>query len=234
MMFMNYSITISYNNDSEKVKFAVLPGKISFSIGSKNKTVEILNLGEITKIKSRPQMQIKWSGFFPANGFQGIKVKEKPKKICQKIKKFKSGKKPCHLVVTGNGVSVNIYCTIENFDYDEEGGAVGDVNYNITLKEYRHIAVRKAVKGRKGKYILKKVGARINNTDVTTYTIKKGDTLYRIAKKFLGSGSKKSIIYNLNKQTLDKAAKKRGYKSSKKGTRLFKGTKIKIPEKYML
>ena len=62
-----------------------------------------------------------------------------------------------------------------------------------------------------------------------TYTIKKGDCLWNIAKKYYGNGAKYTTILNKNKSTLDKAAKKYGYSNCKNGNLIFPGTKIIIP-----
>ena len=63
---------------------------------------------------------------------------------------------------------------------------------------------------------------------VTTYTIKKGDTLWLIAKKCLGSGNKWKTVYNANKDIIEKTAKKHGKSSSANGRWLYVGTKLKI------
>ena len=36
----------------------------------------------------------------------------------------------------------------------------------------------------------------------TTYTVKKGDCLWNIAKKYLGNGAKYNLIYNANKDKI--------------------------------
>lgn len=66
-------------------------------------------------------------------------------------------------------------------------------------------------------------------TQNKTYTVKSGDTLWAIAKKYYGSGSKYTSIYNANKSVIEAAAKAHGKSSSKKGTYLYKGTVLTIP-----
>ena len=47
---------------------------------------------------------------------------------------------------------------------------------------------------------------RVDNTVIPkTYTVVKGDCLWNIAKKYLGSGSKWREIYNLNKDKIKNA-----------------------------
>lgn len=65
----------------------------------------------------------------------------------------------------------------------------------------------------------------------TTYTIKSGDTLSRIAQKKLGKASRYPEIYKLNKSKIEAAAKKHGRKSSNNGHWIYPGTKLTIPKK---
>ena len=62
-----------------------------------------------------------------------------------------------------------------------------------------------------------------------TYTVKSGDCLWNIAKKFYGSGSKWKTIYNANKSAIEKDAKKHGKKSSSNGHWIWPGLKLTIP-----
>ncbi|MBV3119302.1 LysM peptidoglycan-binding domain-containing protein, partial [[Clostridium] innocuum] len=63
-----------------------------------------------------------------------------------------------------------------------------------------------------------------------THTIKGGDTLWSIAVKYYGNGSKYPKIYNANKDAIEKAAKKHGFASSDKGHWIWAGTKLVIPK----
>ena len=65
----------------------------------------------------------------------------------------------------------------------------------------------------------------------STYIVKKGDTLMKIAKKTLGKSSKWERLYEINKKVIEEAAKKHGKKSSSKGKRLYPKTVLKIPLK---
>lgn len=62
-----------------------------------------------------------------------------------------------------------------------------------------------------------------------TYTIKSGDCLWNIAKKFYGSGADWKKIYDANKTAIEKAAKKYGHKDSDQGDWIFPGTILTIP-----
>lgn len=75
-----------------------------------------------------------------------------------------------------------------------------------------------------------KVTAPKASSGGSSYTVVSGDTLWGIAKRFYGAGSKWNIIYDANKDTIETTAKSRGKKSSDNGHWIFPGTALTIPE----
>ena len=64
----------------------------------------------------------------------------------------------------------------------------------------------------------------------TTYTVVSGDTLWGISKKFYGTGTKYSVIYNANADLIESTAKAHGKKSSSNGHWIWPGETLTIPE----
>lgn len=203
-MTTNYEMWITYDAEKEKIQLPVLPESFQIKNGSSNDKVDITGLGEITIMQSRPALQFSWSSFFPAARFPGIQVSSiaKPLTLVQKINTWKASKKPVHLIATACGV--DLYCTIESFDYREEGGDPGTYQYSITLKEYREITIRQVkVDIPKATATVEKEQPRVDNSvQPKTYTVKSGDCLWNIAKKYYGSGSSYTKIYEANKGTI--------------------------------
>lgn len=200
-MSIKYQMWLTYNAEKEKIQLPVLPESFQVSNGSKNDSVNVVGLGEIVIMQSRPALQFSWSSFFPATKFPGIQVSSitKPLTLVQKINEWKASKKPVHLIVTACGV--DLFATIEDFSYSEEGGDPGTYQYSIKLKEYREITVRQVkVNIPKQTATVKKEEPRVDNTvQPKTYTVKSGDCLWNIAKKYYGSGAQYTKIYNANK-----------------------------------
>lgn len=251
-MSSKYEMWLTYNAEKNKIKFPVLPGRITIKNGGQNTSVNIVGLGEITIRRDRKAFVYSFSSFLPKQSFPGMstsrvvttkkvetkkkKTKEKtevndapkPKTIVKKINSWKEKKKPVHFIITGG--LVDCYCTIENFNYEEVGGDVGTYQYSIKLKEYREVEVRKIKKKKKKKSknskkkkskttTTKKVAKRTNSKAVPdTYTVKKGDCLYNLAKKFYGDGAKSTKIYNANKKVIDSSPNK-----------IYPGQVLKIP-----
>lgn len=195
-----YQIWLTFDGEKQKLQFPVHPEKIKLKQGSSNQSVDIVGLGEVTIMQEKPEAEVSWSSFFPSNPFPGMQVASLtwPEDIKFKIKTWMGSKKPCHLIVTGT--KINLYCTIERFDCDEEGGAVGDMNYSIAFKEYRQPTIRQVkVDAAAQTASVPKTEERTDNTVAPkTYNIASGDCLYNIAKKQLGNASKWPEIASMN------------------------------------
>ena len=200
-MSSNYQMWLTYNAEKEKIQLPVLPETFQVDNGSNNDSVNVVGLGEIIIMQSRPALQFSFSSFFPATKFPGLQVASitKPLTLIQKINTWKESKKPIHFIATACGI--DLYASIESFQYSEVGGDPGTYQYSIKLKEYREITVRQVkVNIPKATATVKKMEQRVDNTvKPKTYTVKSGDCLCNIAKKFYGNGAKYTTIYNANK-----------------------------------
>ncbi|MDE7244012.1 MAG: LysM peptidoglycan-binding domain-containing protein [Oscillospiraceae bacterium] len=199
----SYQMWITGNAESEKLLIPVLPEKFTVSIGSKNTSVDVTGLGEITIKQSRPAYQFSFSSFFPVNTFPGIEnISITPPSSCvERIKGWIESDKPVHVIITG-GIGVNEYCTIEKFNYYEEGGDVGTIHYDLTLKEYKEVTLRQVtVEGDTAS--VQQTETRVDNTTAPkTYTIKSGDCLWNIAKSIYGDGADYTKLYEANKDVV--------------------------------
>ena len=114
------------------------------------------------------------------------------------------------------GYPININVVLDKYSA-KASGPFGDWEYKISFIEDREVVVKSSTVKRQTKKTI-------------TYTLKKGDTLWKIAQKYLGAGSKWKTIYNANKTIIEQQAKKHGKKSSDNGKWLYPGVKITIPQ----
>lgn len=199
-----YELWITFNGEKEKIRLPVLPEKFDMSMGTKDQSVDIVGLGEILVAQNRPATEFSFSSFLPSATFPGIQFSKiyEPKTIRDKLIGWKNSTKPVHLIIAG--LNIDCYCRITKFQPTEKGGDVGTVHYSITLKEYRETQVRQVkVEVKTATATVQQNTARTDNrTTPKTYTVKKGDCLWNIAKKYLGSGAKYMQIFNLNKDKI--------------------------------
>lgn len=234
----------------EKTLFPVTPGKLVTKINGTNRTLTLINEGEVNLVKTAGLTDISTEVLLPAlteypfavysGGFKD------PGYYLGKLEKWKQKKKPVTfkmLRMSPDGRKLlwdtNIPVTIEDYQITEDAAEQGfDVTVKITMKEYREWGAKKLVinkpnKNTKAKSLKKaavKKKTRKTKEPAKTYTVKKGDCLMMIAKKQLNDASKWKSIYSLNKNTIEAEAKKHGRKSSSNGYWIYPGTKLKLPK----
>lgn len=191
-------------SNSDKFMLPVNPESFSFTEKHNNTSVNVNSIGEVNLIGKRGLKEGTISSFFPNQNynFGNNSGRKKPYTYVNTILKWKEEGKPVRLIVGGN---INVQVTIESFKYGEQDGT-GDVYYLLGVKEYRAVTVTKVKKAStskkkttKKKTTTKKKRTTENKPKQKTYTVKKGDCLWNIAKKFYGNGAQYTKIYNANK-----------------------------------
>lgn len=200
-------------DNGEGFNIPVLPEKIEINEDGDNKTYDIINLGEINILNKPKLRNISFESYFPKNNGPYVSSEHlfEPSFYISKIKMWREELKPIRVILVGSPLEINDLYSIESFKYEEHGGEVGDIYYSIELKKYKSYAAKKVkiVSNKSSTSSSKK--ATVNKTPprsaaskpkVKTHTVKKGDTLWGIAKKYLGNGSKWPQIYNLNRDKI--------------------------------
>ena len=197
-------IYLSFNNQAEAFEFPVLPEEVEIKESGNNKSHILQNIGEVTIINKVKAYTLTLKGLFPMeNGpYVSSKYLLKPAVYVEKIKRWRDTGKPVRLVITGTSVDLSWACTIEDFSYKEKAGAVGDIEYIISFKEYRWFKVKKVeiVSDSKTSQpaIAKTEQRPVEKEMPKTYTVQKGDTLCSISKKCLGDSGKYKEIAKKN------------------------------------
>ncbi|MEK4849735.1 LysM peptidoglycan-binding domain-containing protein [Paenibacillus sp. FSL H7-0756] len=94
-------------------------------------------------------------------------------------------------------IGINMAVSIENFSWKLSAGSSGDIDYTLGLKKYVFYQALAVKVGSTGE--VKKQQKRASEKAVpATYTLKAGDTLWSVAQKLLGDGSKFKTLQKLN------------------------------------
>lgn len=222
------------NNGNDKIRFPILPSEFKIEESQQNTSENVHRKGEINLLGEKNLATVELNSFFPSKDYvfcQYHGFNTNPYYYINKIKGWKENKETPQLIITGNP-NINMNVSIEAFSYGEDDGS-GDVTFSISLKEY--VVVRYSTPAKKttasGKKVKKKAAAKkkkTKNIKTSTYKVKRGDTLWSIAKKKTGSSTNWKKIYKKNKTVIEKAARNHGRKSSSNGHWIYPGTKLVI------
>ena len=196
-------VTLIDTTNKEHFVFPIAPSTILFSIGATEINIESIVLGNIPWGRGRNPEKIALEGIFPGKK-QNVPRHHfaDPVQIDQEIKEHLNNRpfsKEFRLIITHDeyGIDYNIPVYIRDYD---SGYTWGDdtIKYSMTLTEYRSYRLRRMAVTNK-KAVNKK---RTTPPNPKTYTVKQGDNLWSIARRYAGSGSRYMELYNLNKSTL--------------------------------
>lgn len=201
-----YKMYIGIDEGEEGFILPVLPEKIEVSQKGDNKTYNVINLGEVNNINLPLLEDISFESHFPLQINSFISIEEKrlmdPDYYVKKINGWRNNLNKIRFIFTGGPLEINGLFSIENFKYEEHGGEVGDIYYSLELKRYKEYSARKITQKTTSNggvvFIPAKEETPPTNPANSTYTVVKGDTLWHIAKRFLGDGARYQEIANLN------------------------------------
>lgn len=197
-------ISLSFNNFEKTLILPVLPSEITVSTGLKNNTFDVISMGEIGVIGNNKLKTITISSFFPKH-YSSYCVQSTipdPYTAVADIETWRDSKRPIRLIITETPIAMP--CMIEEFNYREKGGQPGDVYYDLSLKEYKFIQVKQIATDASAD------GNKVNTANTRpderqlpdSYTVKKGDSLYTIAKRFYGDGERYREVHNKNRDKI--------------------------------
>ena len=220
---MLVDIYVREKNGIREIRIPILPEEISFKSGDATTvTFSIMNLGDVS-IPSGTELDT-WSwksefpGFFREHDPLIHGTWYQPSEYDSILKDWKKNGTELTLLCVGFPINADVY--LKEY-HPSAAGPHGDIYYEIGFIEARQIVVTSTK------------AATTPTTRPTsassTYTIKKGDTLWGISKKFYGAGSKWKTIYEANKDIIESTAKKYGKKSSDNGHWIYPGVTLTIP-----
>ncbi|WP_461612313.1 LysM peptidoglycan-binding domain-containing protein [Clostridium sp. Marseille-QA1073] len=202
-----YKMYLGINDGEEGFILPVLPEKIEINEDGDNETFNVINLGEINTINKPKLSEISFESYFPLNRGPYVSSEElfSPSFYINKIRAWRDKRQKIRFIFTGGSpLELNDLFIIESFKLSEKGGEVGDIYYSIEFKRYKPYAAKKVVivtkQNTKNKTaaVKAKPPRPIEKPKQKTHTVVSGDTLWHIAKRYLGDGARYPEIAKLN------------------------------------
>lgn len=228
-----------YNLYINDILFPVPPPKMTVKINNSNKTLTLINEGEINILKTPGLTDITFKlllpvAEYPFANFSGTLSFEKPSYYLGVLEDLKVNCKSFDFVlsrsVRGTQIDENtsMKVSLEDYSITEDATDGRDMSVEIKLRQYKSFGT-KTVTIKQESAVTEEVREEPVASTTKDYTVVKGDTLWGIAKTHLGSGARWTEIYELNKDLIEATAKKYGKASSSNGHWIYPGTVLKIP-----
>lgn len=188
----------------------IAPGQFTQSAPGKNKTIDLISIGEFNILKNPGLRNFSFEALLPRIhypfGCQADEFKD-PAFYLEQFEQCKTDKKPVTFIlarVLPNGEEVpgeNLKVSVEDYTARENAGEEGDFRVELKLKEYRDIVVTVQeiiYVEPDGTPVVEETVQRPAKEPAAEYTVKSGDSLWAIAKRELNDGSRYMEIAELN------------------------------------
>ena len=204
------------------VLLPIAPEKLTLKIKNQNKTITLINEGERNQLKDAGLTDVEFDALIPAVQYSFAKYDDgfkKPSYFLDHFEELKTSKKSFGFKVLRQMpdgkllFDTNMTVSMESYTITENVNEGFDLKVSIKLKQYKHFGtklVKVSTPEKKTDTVAVTVETPRETTNSpepkqeTTYTVQKGDCLWNIAKKFYGNGSKYTVIYEANKDKIQK------------------------------
>lgn len=225
---------MAYDFYLKKCLLPIPPQKLQIKINNANKTLSLINEGEINILKKAELSDIEFECELPQVKYPFAVYKSSFKNaeyFLNYFENLKTGLKPFQFIVSRtlpNGkvlFSTNFKVTMESYTIDESAANGFDVTVKIKLKQWRDYGTKtvsiKTTSSSTTAAVEKKRSAESSPAPAETqsYTVVAGDCLWNIAKKYYGDGSLYTKLVEANQNVL----------ASRSPNLIFAGDVLTIP-----
>lgn len=181
------------------------PAKLTVKIKGQNKTLTLLNEGEINFLRAPGLTEIVVP--FTLSMLSGTRSPEYYLSILEKLKTGKDTTQFMMVRCSPNGRTLydtNMKVSVEDYSIVEDAKEGLDVSVDVNLKQWRSYGTKTftveepATEEQTATVSVTQERDASTAPTTKTYTVKSGDTLWAIAAKYYGSGAQYTKIYNAN------------------------------------
>lgn len=192
------------------LRLPVTPQKLTVKIKGRNKTLTLANEGDINFLRYPGLTEITFEATLPMLGqYPFMEEYHRPDYYLAAFERWMVKRKPFRFLVSrvspsgGLLFDTNMQVSLEDYTITEDAAKGLDLTVSVKLKQYINYATKvvEVVKPTpESKSVVTETKQRDNVTapKPKTYTVKKGDCLWALAKRFYGNGAEYMKIYNAN------------------------------------
>lgn len=207
------------------VLMPITPAKVKVKIKNQNKTLNLINGEEINILKEAGLSEVSFDVVLPQTSYPYTNgTAQSVQYYLSLFESLKASKQPFQWILNRsrpNGRSLfftNIKVGLEDYQIVDDANEGFDVTVSIKLKQFRPFGTKtitlppapepteESTKEQTETVVAVVADPPRETTSAPTpqtYTVKSGDCLWNIARKYLGDGSRYPEIYELNKSTID-------------------------------
>ena len=195
----------------DKYRLPIPPEKIKTKINNSNKTIDLINGGELNFLKMPGLTDYEFTFIIPQSNYPFADNSMKAQDWLSALEILKTSKpyfsfkiirtKPNGEPLFNTGDDEDWLVSLEDYSFEENAKNLYDIEVSVKLKQYKAYSIGKIVlsKDSEGNVSAEVIKERPSDRELPkNYTIKSGDTLWTICKKKLGDGAKWKEIAKLN------------------------------------
>lgn len=198
------------------VLMPITPSKVKVKINNQNETLTLINGEEINILKEPGLTDVSFDLLLPQVSYPFTNGgAQSADYYLSLFERLKTSKQPFQFILnrsmpTGRRLFyTNLMVGMEDYQITDDAEEGFDITVTVSLKQYRHYGT-KTVTIQPAPTPAETPTATVEQPQretsqapqQTTYTVKSGDCLWNIAKKYLGDGSRYNEIYELNKDKI--------------------------------
>ena len=180
------TVLLWHNNGEQRITFTVNPREMVISRPNRNQVYPLAMGGTVNTWGGRGLREVKLTTFLPEKHspfFDGTDAQS----VLSMLRRWQDSGDPIRLIISDT--DINDAFLIEDLTETLREGD-NDVGMTLTLREYKFKSSLAALAG-SGTPAAKRQDERIIPE---TYTVRKGDTLWAIACRFYGDGTRWSVL----------------------------------------
>ena len=179
------TVLLWHNNGEERIYFTVNPARLTVTRPNENRVRSLAMGGTVNIWGGRGLREVRLTTFLPAAG-SPFYTGQEPETALAMLKSWQDSGDPVRLIISGS--DINDAFLIEDVSETLAEGD-RDVGLTLTLREYKFKSALAALAGGGASSAAapKRTDERVTPR---TYTVRQGDTLWDIACRFYGDGTR--------------------------------------------